>query len=1063
MSQEAGLQEPSQLFWQAKIWAMLHAPALKVLEGTQANQNSPDWLNWAAMAGWPSATDDAKVYNSAAFQQVQQAHLIAAASDRGALSNLPSNPASIADTVAALNISHLFSGAQQPFAELSVQRRALILAHIQRSLAEVRLNDSADGTAKPLGEITDRRKLAWWLWRCLPIEAGRALDPAAPADKKGNQLLLLPAEARLPDASVWSYTSITAALASGLTGYDLALETLPGLKSPSSLPKVCLATFSFTPVQELIKASRKMRDFWAGSWVLHYLSAKICWKIAQKYGPDSLLYPSLFQQPLIDYWLRQQWPDFDPWVEAPTHRQLLTAGFPNVLVFVLPESKVQGAMQMAKQILKAEWRDLGDKVLKQLHDRYWMRTLQSDHKTWQGWLDAQWQTYWSAVPLGDRQQPLLSDEDHNNGSNRSAWCQAQNQVCQLGEDESTAMFSPAESQFLRKATELQNGHAAAATVNVGSWWPHTFAQARRSLMAVKSARPWTLPTAFSNRSTISGWGPAVHPDQQPDREHPHPPGPDWIAEGTLQTLWRDPAGLFDGREQLNATEVLKRGLQKILPDLFPDLNAEIDQVTDELKAYYPDLTAGVAGYLKTHGVEHRAYYRQFCQDLNTALASQNGTLVLQNNWGIPWIDESADPLLREFHPRHLNAGWLAEEVSTPEIQKLEKSIRRDTSDANINRYGVELLEKRKQLLEQRKQWRDHEFKPIIERYYQEGNNPADWYVLAAGDGDGMSNWLKGKHLESYQTYMPDDVTDRLREISEFQAFLQLPKRMGPATHSALSRALLDFSNQLLPYLTEERYAGRLIYGGGDDVLAYSNLWEWDQWLWDVRQCFRGAKDPHSGFISDGDYWRWNPAAGELPKNVSARPLFTMGRKATISFGMVIANQAVPLAIALENLWEAEEEAKDHFCQRLQPTDPQQSKPSNKKDAVQVRVLYGNGNILKATAKFDVFDCWRQLVNVWPDVEPALFEQAAELLNQHPIPVDFAIGPWSQAFCDRRDVFAGNDELKQRFCTTLTEFLAALWRATEAADRDREMQTWLKLAAFMLRKRTIKLRQLGGEQ
>jgi len=24
---------------------------------------------------------------------------------------------------------------------------------------------------------------------------------------------------------------------------------------------------------------------------------------------------------------------------------------------------------------------------------------------------------------------------------------------------------------------------------------------------------------------------------------------------------------------------------------------------------------------------------------------------------------------------------------------------------------------------------------------------------------------------------------------------------------------------------------------GDDVLAYTNLWEWDNWLWDIRQCF----------------------------------------------------------------------------------------------------------------------------------------------------------------------------------------------------------------------------------
>lgn len=67
--------------------------------------------------------------------------------------------------------------------------------------------------------------------------------------------------------------------------------------------------------------------------------------------------------------------------------------------------------------------------------------------------------------------------------------------------------------------------------------------------------------------------------------------------------------------------------------------------------------------------------------------------------------------------------------------------------------------------------------------------------------------------------------------------------MGPATHSALSRSLLDFANQLVPYLTESRYAGRLIYCGGDDILAYTNLWEWDKWLWDIRQCFKGQEDP----------------------------------------------------------------------------------------------------------------------------------------------------------------------------------------------------------------------------
>ncbi|OBQ28160.1 MAG: hypothetical protein AN487_24390, partial [Anabaena sp. CRKS33] len=100
-----------------------------------------------------------------------------------------------------------------------------------------------------------------------------------------------------------------------------------------------------------IKSSRKMRDFWAGSWLLHYLSAKVCWQLANQYGPDTLLYPSLYEQPLIDHWLLQQYRDFSPYINQPSPESLLTAGFPNVIVLVLPEGKVQAAMQTAQQTL----------------------------------------------------------------------------------------------------------------------------------------------------------------------------------------------------------------------------------------------------------------------------------------------------------------------------------------------------------------------------------------------------------------------------------------------------------------------------------------------------------------------------------------------------------------------------------------------------------------------------------------------------------------------------------------------------------------------------------------
>jgi CRISPR-associated protein Cmr2 len=182
-----------------------------------------------------------------------------------------------------------------------------------------------------------------------------------------------------------------------------------------------------------------------------------------------------------------------------------------------------------------------------------------------------------------------------------------------------------------------------------------------------------------------------------------------------------------------------------------------------------------------------------------------------------------------------------------------------------------------------------------------------------------------------------------------------------------------------------------------------------------------------------------------------RPLFTLGQEATISFGVVIAHNSVPLAIALESLWAAEEEAKKHVYKSEGQEVP--------KDAVQVRVLYGNGNQLISTSKFDVFDQWRSLLSLMDDLEPSLFEQAASMWQQHPAPVQAAIQPWVTAFCDRRDFFAGKaDDNKEVFIQTFTQWLKALWRTTQDDPKERQnaIVNWLKLAAFILRKRHINL-------
>lgn len=1047
----------TKAFWQAKIWGLLHDPALKGLhtsgqlgqEGVWQDGNGLPYLE--CMEGWVSpkfknknSPKNQQPTYKEIYQQSERSRqwldhvglcdLLSSASDRCTVGRLPFTT-SVTYGDEGLQIRHLLSGEPYPLKLNDWHDNIKTGATGKTKFIQ---NQEYSVIPEEIRNCSDARKVFWWFWRCFP----EALV------KYDAQIQLLPAETRLPDASLWSHTSLTAALAGSLAGYYKTEEEYPKkgaeFKGKESRPHV--AVFTFTPVQELIKASRKLRDFWAGSWLLHYLSAKASWDLAWKYGPDTLLYPCLYAQPLIDYWLLKEYPDFKKWVDLPDQRSLLTAGFPNIIVAILPdnaarqESKnnpVYAAMQQVRQSVLDEWERLGSAVLEKLQtedkrkSHSWKDILPS---TWQGWLKSQWQTYWVALPIGSIQTSL--DCSPRDRGVYKAWSDEQNRFA----SPKNLLFPDQEYRFLEAVFHLpseDNDEALKIDVleddkddkrkvekqpnmNVGSWWASLFDQARRNLNAVKNARSWELPTAKAPRSSLSGIGSVVHPVF--NVEHP-----EWLAESEANEFWAEPLGLFNSTEKMNATEVLKRTIHEVLSTAIFQMPVKGGW---SKFIYAPDLSSGVAGwlrYLQQQG-DPKGKIQQFEQVCDRILDEFSWTSnAAEEYWGIPWIDRS-NSQWRNKNPRLINAGWLIEE------------------------YKTDNKEEKKEQLKQIKQ--------SIQQTFKEGDNPTDWYVIAAGDGDNMSKWLEGdKHLmKPYGAYISDDLSPKIEKLDDsmkqpFQEFLEQTKRMSPSTHSALSRALLDFSNQLVPYLTEQRYAGRLIYGGGDDVLAYTNLWEWDKWLWDIRQCFRGDKDPLKDqpeykdnpeftdyFKSEGDYWSWQGGK----EKVKARPLFTMGSNATISFGIVIAHHSVPLAIALEEMWDAEKEgAKKH-----------ESPDGTKKDAVQVRVIYGNGNILKATCKFNTFAKWQVLLAV-PKIEPALFEQAATVWEQHPIPMYEAIDAWATAFCDRREKLTDN---KEKFCKVLTQFLEKLWNTTQEKDRDREVQNWLKLAAFMLRKREI---NIGG--
>ncbi|MFM6785210.1 MAG: type III-B CRISPR-associated protein Cas10/Cmr2, partial [Dolichospermum sp.] len=273
-------------YWRAKIWGLLHDPVLKALHNNSGRGKNSFYKQLEVMKPWVETGKTPDQSGGKVLENILLADYIASASDRSAIGSVTAsiNYAPGKNPEKGLEITHLLSGARQEWKInlhdelIKGKRKDYLVQKEQKELLAKVPKELQDPSIKD--DIKKIKQLYWWLWRCLP---------QATCDLfKDNSLMLMPAETRIPDASIWSHVSMTSALAGALAGYDLTAAQIQRWQGNDELSHPYLAVFSFSPVQELIKSSRKMRDFWAGSWLLHYLSAKVCWKLANQYGPDTL-------------------------------------------------------------------------------------------------------------------------------------------------------------------------------------------------------------------------------------------------------------------------------------------------------------------------------------------------------------------------------------------------------------------------------------------------------------------------------------------------------------------------------------------------------------------------------------------------------------------------------------------------------------------------------------------------------------------------------------------------------------------------------------------------------
>ncbi len=178
------------------------------------------------------------------------------------------------------------------------------------------------------------------------------------------------------------------------------------------------------------------------------------------------------------------------------------------------------------------------------------------------------------------------------------------------------------------------------------------------------------------------------------------------------------------------------------------------------------------------------------------------------------------------------------------------------------------------------------------------------------DGDKMGKWLSGEKAPIFAQALHPAVVEALRaNYPDWQKALDVKRVLCPALHTAISRSLANFALYLVPLVVEQSYCGRVVYAGGDDVLALLPV---DQALpaaRELRALFSGeAKIADNGIVQV--CFRDATVNGFVTFN--REPLITMGHNATASAGIAIAHHLSPLDAALAAARRAEKSAKNDY-------------------------------------------------------------------------------------------------------------------------------------------------------
>jgi len=660
-----------------------------------------------------------------------------------------------------------------------------------------------------------------------------------------------------------------------------------------ALPKPAFLLFAIGPIQDFIATARKTQDLWAGSYLLSYLSWSAMKVVAEEFGPDSLIFPDLCRQPFADLWLIN---DKELSLEKPNtgKEELSSPTLPNRFLAIVPSASVNDIANKAKAAVKETFQSACNAVKEKMSEKV---GISSDE--WEGIWQRQTtdfiETYWAATPFEDVKDlaGFISEYKHLMGVT-DKW----------------------DFDNLLKAYEK------GFTPNIGTAYGQIYRVIEKALGSRKAVRDFSRQDEPNHKCTLCGVREPVHPGTSCSdnfkalndfwKEKVMPAFPQIRRSERLCAVCstkRFAASHFF-REKLDynisntfpsvsmiATASFKEKIIKNLgnPELFTRVN--------EFITHLGELFKGNEDRMKGESVP---MVRRMCN---------NEKAVTANNRDLAYRFSS------------LEGDWLYED-----------SFRDSLKDELANFPDDALGNARKSLHNLIKTAKKHDIEP-----------PSKYYAILLMDGDNMGKWLSGEIAPTIGEILHPTVRNTLDTDSGWSELLKQKRPLNPSLHLATSKALRDFSLHVAREIVEKDHLGKLVYAGGDDVLAFVSLKDLPELMRKLRAYFSGsviADESTNKVIID-----FKEGKGFIPVDESGDAInvgsgkqikgfmLSMGTNATASMGVVIAHHNSNLSQVLDEVRRCEKEAKklkdkNAFCIAL-------AKRSGGTEHTSAKWYYGN--------------------------------------------------------------------------------------------------------------------------